>query len=123
MRYDRARYGMGLVAALLVALLVAGCAARGEIEVLNDDLTDQLEIKKLKSRLVGGLTQGQLRVRNKSKKPQSFQVKFIWFDSQGFQIDNEAASWLPVMLQGREEKTVQAVAPNDSAKTYKVLIR
>ncbi len=123
MRYARFYQWVGWFMAMVMVLALAGCAARGELEVLNEDLSDKIDVQKLKSRTVGGLTQAQVKIKNKTKTDLRFRVKFVWFDGAGFEIDAESTSWRPVLLHGKEEKSVQAVAPNGEAKTYKVLIR
>ncbi len=70
----------------------------------------------------GGLTQTSVTLTNKTKKPLSLSYKFMWLDSSGFEITPDAFAWTPVTLQGLEDKTIQSVAPRESAVSFKVKV-
>jgi len=39
------------------------------------------------------------------------------------EVDSARSAWIPIYLNGRETKTIQGLAPNPSAKTFKIKIR
>jgi len=89
----------------------------------NSKLARGLQIVDLKSQFVGDLMKVQVSIVSKYSKTLDFQYKFLWFDTQGMEINPGSLPWTPLTLFGNESKTVQAVAPNPSAREFKINIR
>ena len=89
----------------------------------NSRLARGLQIVDLKSQFVGDLLKAQVSIVSKYSKTLEFQYKFLWFDAQGMEINAGSLPWTPLTLFGNESKTVQAVAPNPSARVFKISFR
>lgn len=144
MRYSTNGIARGMaVMALLAALGLAGCSTTAGVETTgkaswNDDgsrglekkvifnnsgLAGDIEIVDVKSALAGDIMRAQATLRSKDRDTLPFQYRFEWFDSNGFEINSGAGAWKPLLLNGRESKTIQAVAPDPRAKEFKLKIR
>ena len=67
----------------------------------------------------------RVNVRLSSRLNRTFtaQSKFAWFDDEGMEIDPEGDPWRPLVLQGKETKTIQGVAPNANATSFRLRVR
>lgn len=122
--------------ALLFAVFLAGCSAsnmatteqtgQGSKMVLhtnNSLLADRLSVDNIKSRKVGDLMEVQATLENDWKFELDFQYKIKWFDKDGFEIAPESQPWQQLVMPGRSQNNVQAVAPNPSAVRYEIWVR
>lgn len=91
--------------------------------VNNPKLARGIQIVDLKSSFVGDLLKAQVTLVSKYSSTLRFQYKFAWFNKDGIEIDPDASPWKPLIMYGNESKTVQAVAPNPSAREFKIKIR
>ena len=89
----------------------------------NSKLARGLQIVDLKSEFVGDLLKAQVTLVSKYSKTLDFQYKFVWFDAKGMEINPGSLPWIPLIMLGNESKTIQAVAPNPSAREFKINIR
>ena len=92
------------------------------LEVYQRSLARQIEITNISTRSVGGMLQHQVSLFNKKKKPVAVKYKFAWFDRDGMEVDVDTDAWTPLLLHGKEGKSVQGVAPNPSAISFKIRI-
>jgi len=92
------------------------------LEVTDPELAKIVTVTHAEARFRGDLLQTTVTLRNMKKKPVSVTYKFMWFDKDGFEISNEGQAWLPLTLQGLEDKTIQGTAPNPTARTFKIKI-
>lgn len=134
----------GITAVLLLATTgLVGCSTTAGVEAIgkaswNDDgsrgldkkvvfnnsgLKGDIEIVDIKSVQVGDIMKAQATLRSKDKDTVPFQYRFDWYDAGGFEINSGAGSWKPLILNGRETKTIQTVAPDPRAKEFKLKIR
>jgi len=133
-----------LVLALpLAALIAVGCSSTAGIEgsvsatevapgvyeyseyvvVNNPSLADDIQIVKLYTDFVGDLMRATVTLVSKDSDTQSVKYSFGWFDEQGVELDMDSRPWLSLVLYGNETKTVQGIAPNPSAKKFKIKLR
>jgi len=91
--------------------------------VNNPKLARGIQIVDLKSVFVGDMLKGQVTLVSKYSSTLSFQYKFAWFNKDGVEINPDAGPWTPLIMYGNESKTIQAVAPNPSAREFKIKIR
>ena len=144
MKQSRKRILYGMAATMLLATIgLAGCSTTAGVEATgksswneegargldkkivfnNSSLARDIEIVDIKSVMAGGIMRAQAELRSKDKDTLPFQYRFDWYDAGGFEINSGAGSWKPLILNGREAKTIQAVAPDPRAKEFKLKIR
>ena len=134
--------GWSLLMAALLAALAAGCAAPntagitvgveadadGDLQELlqvdNAKLSRQLRVADMSvGQTKNGLLKANLKLQSNLNKDFVAQSKFAWFDAEGAEIDPDGDPWRPLMLHGKETRTIQGVAPNASAVSFKLRIR
>jgi uncharacterized protein YcfL len=135
------RSGMLLMMAALAAL-AAGCAAPrttgftvgaevgedGDIQqVLQVDNAKVARLLKVDDLIVGqtknGLMKAGVKLTSRMNKTYVAQSKFAWFDADGAEIDPDGDPWRPLTLHGKETRTIQGVAPNAAATSFRLRIR
>ena len=131
-----------IVAAMAAAVHMSGCATTAGIEatgkkswnqegapelskkvVVNGSLGGDIEVVDLKSAMAGNLMQAQVSLRSKDRDTIPIQYRFDWYDAQGMEIAANATAWKPLLIYGRETKTIQGVAPDPRAHEFKLKIR
>lgn len=134
----------GMAAAAVIASLgLAGCSTTAGVETTgkmswdeqgartleknvvfnNSGLKGDILIVDVKSAMAGDIMRAQATLRSKDKDTLPFQYRFEWYDSNGMEINSGSGSWKPLLLNGRESKTIQAVAPDPRAREFKLKIR
>lgn len=131
-----------ILAAAVAVVLAAGCAAPNTsgftigaeadadgnlqevLQVDNAKVARQLTVDDL---IVGqtknGLMKANVKLASRLNKTMTAQSKFAWFDEDGVEIDPDGDPWRPLVLHGKETKSIQGVAPNASAVSFKLRIR
>lgn len=131
-----------LVLAALMAALAAGCAspktsgftvgAEADADGIMQQVLQTDNAKLARNLKVGDLTTGQtknglmkasLTLTSRLNKTCVAQSKFAWFDADGAEIDPDSDAWRPLVLNGKETRTIQGVAPNSSAVSFKLRVR
>jgi uncharacterized protein YcfL len=108
------------------AVVVKGPEAymqESKIIIDNDTLSRAIDVKGLKSIFVGDLLKANVMLHSKRTNTITLQYKFRWYNSESIEIAPEFSSWKPIIMYGRELISIQAVAPNPSAKEFKIEIR
>ena len=121
------------LAAVLLAVVLAGCSASnmarpgddGEPRLYsnNSTLANRLAVEALRDKQVGDLLFVQATLENGWKFELDFQYKIKWFDRDGFEVAPESQPWRQLVMAGRSQNNVQAVAPNPSAVRYEIWVR
>ena len=128
--------------AALAAALAAGCASPNTsgltvgaetdeegnlqqiLQVDNAKLARQLHVDDLTvGQTKNGLMKVGVKLTSRQNKSIVAQAKFAWFDADGAEIDPDGDPWRPLVLQGKETRTVQGVAPNSGAAAFKLRVR
>jgi len=138
------RFLLGCLFVVLAAFAVTGCATKtsgiegsasatwgpeGDMQmskyvvVNNEDVASAVQIVDLKTAFVGDLMRASVTLVSKKSDTQKLQYKFAWFDPNGMEVAPDASPWKPLMIYGNETKTIQGVAPNPSAREWKVKLR
>lgn len=133
-----------IAAAILIAALgLTGCSTTAGVETTgkmawdeqgartleknvlfsNSGLKGDIQIVDLKGTMAGDIMRAQATLRSKDRDTLPFQYRFDWYDASGIEINSGAGAWKPLILYGRESKTIQAVAPDPRAKEFKLKIR
>lgn len=89
----------------------------------NSGLKGDIQIVDVKSVMAGDVMRAQAILRSKDKDTLPFQYRFDWYDGVGMEINSGSGSWKPLILNGRETKAIQSVAPDSRAKEFKLKIR
>ena len=134
--------GWHLVVAAVAAALAAGCASPNTsgltvgaevdedgnlqqvLQVDNARLARQLQVKDMTvGQTKNGLMKVSVQLTSKQNKSIVAQSKFAWFDADGAEIDPDTDAWRPLVLHGKETRTVQGAAPNGSATSFRLRVR
>ena len=129
------------MAALAVAL-AAGCAAPNTagltvgaeadadgnlqqlLQVDNAKLARQLHVDDLTvGQTKNGLMKVGVKLTSRQNKSIVAQSKFAWFDADGNEIDPDTDPWRPLVIHGKETRTIQGVAPTAAAASFKLRVR
>ncbi len=128
--------------AALAAALAAGCASPNTsgitvgaeadadgnlqqvLQIDNAKLARQLHVEDM---VVGqtknGMLKASVKLTSRQNKSIVAQSKFAWFDADGNEIDPDTDAWRPLVLHGKETRTVQGIAPNAAAASFKLRVR
>lgn len=134
--------GWMILAAAMAAALAAGCAApntagftvgveadaEGNLQdVLQVDNAKVARLLTVEDFIVGqtrnGLMKANVKLTSRMNKTYTAQSKFAWFDEDGVEIDPDGDAWRPLVLHGKETRTIQGVAPTAGAASFKLRIR
>lgn len=94
-----------------------------ELIIHSDALARKIVLADIRSHFVGDLLAATVVLQNKSDRDQSFQYRFSWYDQAGIELEAGADNWTPLVLHGQESASVQAIAPNTDARSYKINVR
>ncbi len=93
------------------------------IESNSGFLAASLSIADSKVGSAGDLMKVQATIQNQSRSDLNFRYKFKWLDNDGFEIAIDGRPWTPLSITAYESKSVQAIAPNPTAKAFKILVQ
>lgn len=128
-------------AAASLALFAGGCATsvntvtRAESQAspsfVNDQrvMTDATLGRKLtvvsinEGKASGDLLRIQATLRNNSSKPQSYLYKFDWISDEGMELSSPTGGWKTLQLEGKEERSVSAIATSPRAVDFRLKLR
>jgi len=71
---------------------------------------------------LGSSMEAQVIIQNNSRRDVSFEYRFIWYDSNGFEI-SAMTSWIPGHLSGMEARGYRSTAPGPNAVSFKCEIK
>ena len=128
--------------AALAAALAAGCASPNTsglpvgaetdeagnlqqlLQVDNAKLARQLQVDDLAvGQTKNGLMKVGVQLTSRQNKSIVAQSKFAWFDADGAEIDPDTDPWRPLVIHGKETRTIQGVAPTAAAASFKLRVR
>lgn len=93
------------------------------IESNSGILSAALKIADAKVGSAGNLMKVQATIKNDSRSALNFQYKFKWLDKDGFEVAIDGRPWTPLTITPYESKSVQAIAPNPTAKAFKIMVQ
>jgi len=91
--------------------------------VHSPKLGRQVEAVDARHEWVGDLLKASVTLMSKVDTTLRIQYRFVWYNAEGLEEDLGGDAWTPLVLHGRESRTVQAVAPNASVRTFQVRVR
>jgi uncharacterized protein YcfL len=128
--------------AALMAALAAGCASpntsgftvgqeadadgvmQDVLQTDNAKLAKNLTVSDVKTgQTKSGLMKVNLKLTSRHNKTIVAQSKLAWFDADGTEIDPGTDPWRPLALNGKETRTIQGIAPNANAVSFKLRVR
>jgi len=122
-------------AAVALSLGLAGCQINetatytvtdeGNIYQLDSksrQLWGGLTVEDVRSGWAGNLLRAQVVLRNIDDDAESLKYKFKWYDKDGFEVAGDGRPWTPITISGHESKAIQAVAPNPTVQTFRVMV-
>lgn len=131
-----------LIAAAALAAWAAGCASpktsgftvgaeadaegvmQEVLQVDNARLARNLTVTDLSTgQTKNGLMKVNVKLTSRLNKTVVAQSKFAWFDAGGAEIDPDTDPWRPLVLNGKETRTLQGVAPDASAVSFRLRVR
>lgn len=124
------------VLSLCCVLLLSACAVNetatvkvgpdGKTQIIESNsgiLAASLSIVDTKTAHSGNLMKAQATIKNESRSALNFQYKFKWLDKDGFEVAIDGRPWTPLTITPYESKSVQAVAPNPTVASFKILVQ
>lgn len=120
--------------ALIVVGALSGCAGMKTVEsgdgdkvkyqvIASGDTQDRIEVINVVAAKAGDLAKASVEVKNDSNFAYTFEYRFKWYDAAGMEINPDATAWIPVAIMANETKSLQAVAPNPTAATFKLFLQ
>lgn len=89
----------------------------------NSLLASRLAVRHIKTRHAGDLLVMQATLENGWKFESDFQYQVKWFDKDGFEIAPQSQPWQQLVMAGRSQTNIQAVAPNPTAVRFEIWVR
>jgi len=125
-----------LGAALVLSMALASCSSgtvgsynkteegfASSINYNSSILASRLKVSDIKTRKVDNMMQVSVDLHNHWDFTLDFQYKFKFFDKDGFEVGTDTRAWTPIVISGNETASVQALAPNPSAETFKIYVQ
>lgn len=129
MKY-RALLAMIVVGALSTAACqthtASGSADSDKIKyqvITAGDTKDRLDVLSVVATRAGDLSRASVEIQNDSNFSYTFEYRFKWYDAAGAEINPDATAWTPVAIMAHETKSLQALAPNPTAATFKLFLQ
>jgi uncharacterized protein YcfL len=92
--------------------------------VYDQHLSDIAAVTGIRQATVSGdILKIQVDITNLRTKSTSFNYKFEWYDPQAMLIDTPLSGWQSQTIEGRETVTLTGIAPNPTAKDFKLKLQ
>lgn len=119
---------------IMVGALTAGCsglksAPAGDGDQMKyqvitaGDTKDRLDVLKVATARAGDLAKASVELQNDSNFSYTFEYRFKWYDAAGMELNPDSTGWTPVAVMAHETKSLQALAPNPTAATFKLFLQ
>lgn len=89
----------------------------------NSRLARRIALTRMDRADVGGLLKAAVTIQSRSDDTEALEYKWTWFDSKGFEVNSSSQPWQPVLVYGMQTTSIQGLAPNPSAKDFKLHLR
>jgi uncharacterized protein YcfL len=126
-----------LLAALSVVVWLGGCAessypadksTSNVLKSINDEyiinnlpLDYKVSVVRYNSKFTNNLLHVMVDVKNHKQKRYFLEYRFRWFDDTGFEIGK--TPWLPLTINGMEYRSIEGIAHDPRAESFKFYIR
>jgi len=126
-----------IVALALASAMAAGCYTTAGTSVVMNHNTGGSVIYEGNTRLhnavsvtavtydkvPAGLNRVNIQLTSLVQREQHLQYRIAWFNAEGMEIDGDARTYRPLILQGLDSVTVTGVANHPSAVTSRLRLR
>lgn len=86
--------------------------------ITDSGLEDRAYVVGINKAEVGGLLKIQAEIWNSTSSFQTVLYKFEWYDRQGMLVTEEP--WQTLIMEGKEPRMIQSVAPSPNAKDFRL---
>lgn len=93
------------------------------IHAANQRLARRVAVVRVDRMEIGGLVKSAVTLQSRTTDTEAVQYRWVWFDSHGFEVNSSSQAWHPLLVYGKQTTSVQGVAPNPSAKEFKLHLR
>ena len=134
---------MRILTMLFLALSITACAASSGIEagaigalgpngettyttivsVGNRGLARRIAVTKVDEQRIGDLLRTSVTLKSMTSQTEALQYRWTWFDAKGFEVNSSSQAWQPLLVYGQQTASVQGLAPNPAAKSFKLHLR
>jgi len=124
---------------LSLGLMIVGCSSPNlkqeqmklnatgfkQVEILGNvlDYIIVSETDGIRREQDNGLIEVYLVVKNITDTKKTFQYRFKWYDSQGFEVGEDMSIWKTKYIEGLSEEKIKNIAPVKEAHKYKCMLR
>lgn len=125
-----------LLVVIMLSLLAACSASNmsqlektksGEVKTVlhshNTLLWSRIGVTNIITGHAGDLLKAQATLTNRWKFKLDFQYQFKWFDADGFELAPEGQTWRQLVMAGRTQANVQALAPDPRATRFEIWVQ
>jgi uncharacterized protein YcfL len=122
-----------MLALIVVGALATGCQSTtpttGSVEktkyevIATGDTESRIDVLNVATGKAGDTLKASVEVKNDSNFNYTFEYRFKWYDGAGMEINPEGTAWMPVAIMAQETKSLQALAPNPSAASFKLFLQ
>lgn len=110
---------------ILILFFATGCVqnisnvskGNGVQEINNQQLNNKIVILNTNKRILNGFLDVAVNIRNISSDTIDLEYRFVWFDSNGFKVNE--TPWLPITLNGKQSKQIEQIAHSKDVVDFK----
>lgn len=107
---------------LFTALLILGCAAKPNVQFVNNSISRDISIEGVRERMVGQLKEIEVYGENESGDYMKFRYRVVWKDKDGFEIPSLSSKWTDFSVYKNTPYQFSSIAPSVDAVEYMIYI-
>lgn len=108
---------------LAITLLVGGCADKSFVRVVDNEMSDVIQVTDVKKRISeDGFLEVQIVGENTTDEYALFRYRITWLDKDGFEIPSLTSKWQNFPAHKNADFHINAIAPTMKATDYKVYL-
>ena len=108
---------------LVTALLIGGCASKSYVKIVDNEVSDVIEVTEVKKRIRDdGFMEVQIVGENTTDEYMLFRYRVTWQDKDGFDIPTITSNWQDFPAHKNAEFHINNIAPSLKATDYKIYL-
>jgi uncharacterized protein YcfL len=108
---------------MALMLLVAGCAEKSYVKVVDESIEGDIDIETIKERVrEDGLKEIQVMGENETDEYMLLRYRVVWLDKDGFEVPSISSNWTDFPVYKNATFNINVVAPNKKAVDYQLFI-